>query len=448
MRNITVGFCDLQEKSFISSIVITNNFLSLLERYTKVVRIPISREHNLKESFLSEIKKYNLDYLYIDSFYFLLESFLLREKFRLDIPFILKLDTVYSWIKPYVFLIPLIRKYDIIYAPSQYAKDSFLRILDKFKIHIIPNVLDIECIQNNISHCCKSDRKVITFMGRLVEDKGIEILIESMPKIIAKVKDAHLNIIGPLSSVGITDYPKHPYVKRLEDKVRKLKLIPRVHFKGVQLGLDKYRMLSESDVFVNPTVASGETFGIVNLEALVCGVPVITTNWGGSKELIQDRKNGFLINVDEHREGVFKIDTEQMVSVLVNVLEDRQLDLTLRNRALKTARRYDYHKILPRFVNLLRKRGRLKVKNNWNGIKHKRVIDFRYLFNENIFFFIYLTKIFRKETYSSLYSKYIDYTPSKQSSEPKIKKSNNERAKSTIKKIENALLRFLLLQNK
>ncbi|MCM8824422.1 MAG: glycosyltransferase family 4 protein [Candidatus Omnitrophica bacterium] len=445
MRNIRLGFFALKDNNFISAVVNNNSFLDLLANYIEVIRIPIENRYEFRENFSKLLRTQSLDYLYVDSFNFLLESFLLRDKFGIDIPFILPLRSVFPWVRSYVFIIPLIREYDIIYSPSQYAKESFLRISYKFNVYVIPNSLDIKMIHNNIAGCDKDkNRKIITFMGRLVKDKGIEIILENMPKIIDKVKNAHLNIIGPLSSVGIKDYPKHPYVKSLEDKIKKLKLLSRVHFKGVQLGVNKYKMLAASDIFVTPTIAFGETFCIANLEALACGVPVITTNWGGVREIIKEGINGFLIDVDYKNYNSIRVDEKQMVSLIIDVLKDTKLNFRLREGALKISSSYDYRKIIPRFVNLLKNKEQKRFKSKWNIIKHKRVIDFRHLFNKDIFFFIYITNIFRKNTYLSLLKEHNTFSK-------KIKRYKKSQSNygviSIIKKIEKEFFNYLLLKD-
>jgi glycosyltransferase involved in cell wall biosynthesis len=261
----------------------------------------------------------------------------------------------------------------------------------------------VNFIQENIPHNFKKEGKTITFMGRLVKQKGIATLIECMPEIIAKVSDAHLNIIGPLSGMEITNRSKSDYVKKLERRIRELRLSNRVHFKGVQLGLDKYRLLSESDIFINPTIALEETFGIVNIDALACGIPIIATDWAANKEIIAEGKNGFLVDVNYDQDKNPKIDTKQLISLIIKVLKDEKLRLKIRRDSLKTAPRYDYRKVIPRLLTLLKKKVTIRVENKWDSIKNRRVIDFRQFFNKKSFFFISLIYFFRKFTYGSLY---------------------------------------------
>src|SRR3970040_285289 len=146
-RDIVVGYQKSIEDQFISNLVYTNNFLDILSHFIKVLTFPT----RLEKMDLRKFEGLNIDYLLVDIKNFGLTQFILREKNRVNIPFIIILHTVYSWFIPLVYIIPLIRREDIIIAPSEYAKNSFLKISRKFKVHVIPHCLDIRKIQKTIS---------------------------------------------------------------------------------------------------------------------------------------------------------------------------------------------------------------------------------------------------------------------------------------------------------
>ncbi|UCC95789.1 MAG: glycosyltransferase family 4 protein, partial [Candidatus Omnitrophota bacterium] len=354
-KNIRIGYVNLLKKSHISSIEINNNFLNLLNRYADVKIVSLAQYKEIKK-FFKEIEKYNFDYFFVDTFTYLLSSFLLRERLGLDIPFILPLHTIYPWVHNYVYVIPLIREYDIIYAPSQYAKEAFLKISDKLNIHMFPYCLDIQSIRNAIRHDSKKENKIITFMGRLTKQKGIETLIQCLPEIVEHTSKVRLQIIGPLSGSGLKDEPLSPYVKKLKREIKKLGLNNKVTFRGAQFGSRKYSLLSVSDVFVTPTVAPEETFQIVNIEALACGIPVITTKWAGITEVVTAGKNGYLLDIYNDRKGCPKVNQQQLASLIIKLLKNDDLTRLLKKNAVRTALTYDYHKVLPPFLTLLKKR--------------------------------------------------------------------------------------------
>ena len=440
---IKIGYFSLQRYNFISAIAINNSFLDFLNRYVDVNIIHIEKAGDIYEAF-KNIKKHKLDYIYVNSFNFLSVSFLAREKLRLDIPFILKIHTVYPWIEEYISVIPLLRKYDIIFAPSEYARRSFLKISDKFKVYVIPNCVDMGLIRKDSLYGLKEKKRAVTlaFMGRIVPEKGLETIIECMPKIVANIGNVCLNIIGPLSGEGLKDSPKSEYVKKIIELVKRRKLNSKINFIGAQFGADKYRILSASDIFINPTLAKEETFGMVNIEALACGIPVLTTGWAGGGEIIKNGNNGYLIEVHRDSRGKPFIDSEKLASLIINTLKDRRLNKTLKEKAIISAKKYDYRKVIPVLISILRKRGiKEKAKNKWDFFRNKKVIDFKDLFNKDFLFFLYLKEYFKSETYSSLYRHTISNI---------IKRDNqnacngNGHGNKIINRIQQDLFRFLV----
>ena len=386
-RNIVVGYQKSIEDQFISNLVYTNNFLDILSHFVKVLTFPT----RLEKMDLRKFEGLNIDYLLVDIKNFGLTQFILREKNRVNIPFIIILHTVYSWFIPLVFIIPLIRREDIILAPSQYAKNSFLKISSKLKVHVIPHCLDIRKIQKTISPNSKN-RRVITFMGRLTKDKGIENLIDCMPKIISRVGDVRLNIIGPLSGGSIKNgSPKSIFVSRLERKIRKLKLTNNVFFRGLHLGLNKYKTLSKSDIFAYPTIYQGENIPMSILEALACNVPVIATNWAGNKELITEGENGYLVNVNFNKHGKIEVDRDQIVSLVVKMFQDKRLAFKMKKNASLSALEYDFHNIMPRLTRLLKRKTYVETNNNrWELLQNKNIMDFKDRYTKRILYFIYV----------------------------------------------------------
>ena len=103
--------------------------------------------------------------------------------------------------------------------------------------------------------------RVIFFIGRHTYYKGIDVLIRAMQDV-----DAHL-VIG-------SDGPLTP---ELENLAQTLNLTPRITFVGRITDEDLPCYYLASDVFCLPSVARSEAFGIVQLEAMACGVPVVST---------------------------------------------------------------------------------------------------------------------------------------------------------------------------
>lgn len=448
-NNISIGFFKLEEQNSISAIQNISYLIAPLARYVNLITIPVKKRCNIDAAF-KKACDYTLDYIYVDSFNFLSSSFLLRDKLSIDIPFILHLRTIHNWLSEYLYLMPLIRPSDIVITPTKYAKNSFLNITDKFKITTIPHSLDTQFIHDSAIYNTYNNKKIISFVGRVTNEKNVHVLIKLISKFHKQSGNIHLNIIGPLSGSWITNYPKSLYVKRLQRQVKKLGLSNHVHFKGVQFGAAKYKMLSQSDLFINPTTAREENFPMVNIEALACGVPVIATDWAGNKEIIKDGYNGFLVNVDKTPGKKPKVDTKQMKDLIVRVLNDKKLLIRLKKNALKSAEEYNYRKVMPRLIRLLKKRKyQHREKSRWEEIKDKTPADFAHLFNKDFLFFLYSDNIFRTVTYDMMYKSIIHSSGLKKLHPRKTKISRgNNASKDIINKIRQNCLDYLLLRDK
>jgi glycosyltransferase involved in cell wall biosynthesis len=111
----------------------------------------------------------------------------------------------------------------------------------------------------------------------------LNYLVDAMPAILNEVPDAILVIIGP-------DFGLKTELRR---RAKQLCIEKKVLFIGPLTGDELVDSYAASDVFVLPSIA--ESFGIVLLEAMAMGKPVITTDTGAARDLIQNGVNGFVI---------------------------------------------------------------------------------------------------------------------------------------------------------
>jgi glycosyltransferase involved in cell wall biosynthesis len=126
---------------------------------------------------------------------------------------------------------------------------------------------------------------VIGLVGRLEASKGQDVLLEAFARIYADFPRAHLIFAG-------NPPPEHAgYDVQLKQKARALQVIDRCHFIGFQA--DTAPIFAALDVAV--LASRQEAFGLVLLEAMAMGVPIIATAAGGVPEIIQDGKNGLLV---------------------------------------------------------------------------------------------------------------------------------------------------------
>jgi len=153
-------------------------------------------------------------------------------------------------------------------------------------------------------------KRVILTVARLMERKGIDMVIRAMPRIIEYIP----NVVYLVGGTG-------PYQEKLDGLVKELELEGRVVFVGhvADAELPCYYCTCDVFVLVSRTLeAKGEMegFGIVYLEAGACGRPVIGGKGGGVNEAVQDGVTGLLVDPS---------DVGEIADAIVRVLEDKEL---------------------------------------------------------------------------------------------------------------------------
>jgi len=157
-------------------------------------------------------------------------------------------------------------------------------------IRPIPNFIehksDSQTLKNFREKITSEKNKIILFVGRLTEVKGVEYLIRSVPLI--KTENIHLLIVG--EGVLLEELKKLTKFLHIEDKVT---------FFGAANRAELSLLYDTSDVFVLPSIVTSEGAaegtGLVIVEAMESGLPVIASDVGGIPETIQNEQNGLLV---------------------------------------------------------------------------------------------------------------------------------------------------------
>ena len=198
----------------------------------------------------------------------------------------------YAFLKPFIKL--TLKKADLIIFNSSNTRLETLKIQKKIKKGLIIHPgIKIDRFKNIKEP--KLDKRqlfenhqIILSIGRLIERKGFEFLIKAMKEIIKSHDRVRLVIIGT-----------GPLEKKLKSLVNRLELQQCVHFFGEVKGEFIPYFYNKSKLFVLPSIIDkqGDTegLGIVILEAMASETPVIGTNVGGIKDLIEDGHDGILI---------------------------------------------------------------------------------------------------------------------------------------------------------
>ena len=128
--------------------------------------------------------------------------------------------------------------------------------------------------------------KVLISVGGLVERKGMHRVIDCLPELIKRHSDLHYLIVGGAS-------PEGDNRAELTAQVARLGLADRVHFLGALPSDELKWPLSASDVFVLST--RNEGWANVFLEAMACGLPVVSTDVGGNAEVVCREELGSIV---------------------------------------------------------------------------------------------------------------------------------------------------------
>jgi len=152
------------------------------------------------------------------------------------------------------------------------------------KVAVIPNGVNVASFQKGSdnelrSHYAAPDEKVIFYVGRLVKEKGVQVLLDAAPEVLAHYPQTKFIIAG-----------KGPYLSALKRQVEALGIANRVYFTGYINDNVRNSLYSWSDAAVFPSLY--EPFGIVALEAMAARTPVIVSDCGGISEIVSHGVNG------------------------------------------------------------------------------------------------------------------------------------------------------------
>jgi len=160
--------------------------------------------------------------------------------------------------------------------------------LPKNKIETIPNAVDLKTFEISVDRqsvrrkYVAPNEKMVLFTGRLTPQKGVEYLVHAVPLILQRDPEAKIVVVG---EGWLRD--------GLENLVRSIGCQNKVLFTGFLPERDLEEIMVSADVLVMPSVY--EPFGIVALEGMAAGVPVVASRTGGLAEVINHGQTGILV---------------------------------------------------------------------------------------------------------------------------------------------------------
>jgi phosphatidylinositol alpha-mannosyltransferase len=168
------------------------------------------------------------------------------------------------------------------------------------------------------------------FLGRIDEPrKGLVVLLQAFARLAAERPGLRLLVAGPGDGDEVDD-------------VLPAQLRDRVHLLGQVSETDKARMLASVDVFVAPNLGK-ESFGIVLLEAMAAGTPVLASNIDAFRRVLDDGRSGVLVAVG---------DAAALASVAGELLDDPDRRRRLSAVARKAVQRYDWAEVARQVVHV------------------------------------------------------------------------------------------------
>jgi glycosyltransferase involved in cell wall biosynthesis len=174
----------------------------------------------------------------------------------------------------------------------------------------------------------QENKIIFISVGRLVKRKGFEYAIKALSHLPGQ--SFHYYIIG--------DGPEEPDLKKL---VMSLGMSEQVSFMGHLSDEKKFQYLSVSDVYLLPSLHEG--FGICLLEAMHCGLPIVSTNNGGQEDILKDYENALFTDA---------YDIDAFAKKIQELLADTNLKTVLSTNNQRIIKHYYIEEIAEIYENL------------------------------------------------------------------------------------------------
>lgn len=224
-----------------------------------------------------------------------------------------------------------IEESDGVTAVSRFLKEKTLTNYSIEKeIDVIPNFIDTDFFKENADGCFKkhiapNNEKILVHTSNFRPVKRVTDTIKIFEQVLKEV---------PAKLVLVGDGPDRSECERL---CRQLEICQHVKFLGKQEGL--VEILSSSDVFLIPS--QSESFGLAALEAMSCGIPVVSSSVGGLPELIRHNETGYIAEIG---------DIDRMSKYVIDLLtNDKKYKMFAKSSRERAVTQFDKSKIIPMY---------------------------------------------------------------------------------------------------
>jgi phosphatidylinositol alpha-mannosyltransferase len=233
---------------------------------------------------------------------------------------------------------PVLRKFvnrlDVKICVSEAARD----LVDRYfpgDYQIIPNGIDAQFFgAPNIEPIerFRDGRPNILFVGRMDKRKGLRYLLEAFALVIQAIPDARLIVVGPYSRDDKEPFVRYAYEHHLSG----VKFVGRVSPEELP------RYYKTCDLFCAPSTGF-ESFGIVLLEAMAACRPIVATNIAGYRGVLEDGREGLLVEPENER---------ALAEAIIRVLRDSSLRATMGEQGRLKAEQYDWPIVARRVLGI------------------------------------------------------------------------------------------------
>jgi glycosyltransferase involved in cell wall biosynthesis len=251
-------------------------------------------------------------------------------------------NAVHRWLREFM------QKCQHIIIPSESLKDILFR---DYGLHerysVIPTGTDLEPFLNADGKSLRSkngwqDETVLISVGRLAPEKNWDTLVRAFAKVHEKHPETRLVLIGDGTARS-----------SLEELAAELGISERVTFTGAVPFQEIPRYLKAADVFAFASIT--ETQGLVTIEAMAAGLPVVAVNGPGTRDIVEPGKQGFLVENDP----------DALAKGINKLLSDRQRIKRMSNSALKKARTFDVNQLGKQLLGVYEKAIQDKKENQY-----------------------------------------------------------------------------------
>jgi len=200
--------------------------------------------------------------------------------------------------------------------------------IPKTKIYRISNGVDLEHFRSVTTKLYNPVR--LLSVGRLCKQKNFPLLIQSFKLFMENNRsNMELHIVGEGEEKN-----------KIFDLIKKEKLEKKVTLHGALLGKDLYDIYSYSDIFILTSVY--ESFGLVLIEAMASGLPIVVSDIIAVKNIVKNNITGLLV----------KPTPEDFAGAVEKLLGNSQLRKKLIKNSLKEVKKYDWNKIVQKFEHI------------------------------------------------------------------------------------------------